>query len=87
MIAESKKTQALGALNWVLVQLRTLAVRDTPGRELAELLDLAEYLPRLMADPEDRTIEFRDVLLDFVRRREDFRLALDRFEAAADRPW
>jgi len=87
MIAETKKTQALGALNWVLVQLRTLAARDTPGRELAELLDLAEYLPRLMADPEDRTIEFRDVLLDFVRRREDFRLALDRFEAAADQRW
>ena len=87
MIAETKKIQALGALNWVLVQLRMLAVRDTPGQELAELLDLAEYLPRLMADPQDRTVEFRDVLLDFVRRREDFRRALDRFEAAADHVW
>lgn len=80
MIPDPQERGALGALNAALVQLRRLAAEGVEGRELAELLDLLEYLPRLLADEEDRTDEFRMVLVDLVSRRADFKLALDRFD-------
>jgi hypothetical protein len=67
-------------LNAALVQLRRLTYDGVEGAVLAELLDLIEYLPRLLADEEDRTGEFRKVLVDLAARQADFQLALDRFD-------
>ena len=78
MLPDKKMTPALGALNWVLVALRRLAV-DQP-EALPELLGLAEYLPRLLADSSDTSEQYRDVLLDLVRRNSWFTTALERFD-------
>ena len=86
MIPDPQERGAFGALNAVLVQLRRLAYEGVEGAELADLLDLVEYLPRLLADDEDRTDEFRKVLVDLVARRTDFQLALDRFDRPSS-PW
>lgn len=72
---------ALLALNGVLVQLRWLAYQRARHELLAELLDCAEHLPQLLADPDDRTRDFRDALADLARRHDGFTLALDRFDA------
>jgi hypothetical protein len=86
VIPDPQERGAFGALNAALVQLRRLAHEGAEGTDLAELLDLVEYLPRLLADDEDRTDEFRKVLVDLVARRADFQLALDRFDRPST-PW
>lgn len=86
MIPNPQQRGALGALNAALVQLRRLAGEGVVGPELADLLDLVEYLPRLLADDEDRTDEYRKILVDLAERRVDFRLALDRFDRPSS-PW
>lgn len=80
MIPAAQERGALGALNAVLVQLRLMAGERN---ELAEILDWAEYLPRLLADDEDRSDEYRRVLVNLAGRSADFQLALQRF----DQPW
>ncbi len=85
MIAPGLERAALGALNGVLVVLRQLAHEDVPAAELAVFLDMAEYLPRLLADDEDRTAAFRDTLVDLTRRRPEFQLAIERFDHPAAR--
>lgn len=81
MISDSTKSvAALGSLNAALVQLRRLAYNGADGAMLADLLDLVEYLPRLLADRRDRTEDFRHVLLDLVARESDFQIALERFD-------
>ncbi|MEO1333111.1 MAG: polymorphic toxin-type HINT domain-containing protein [Myxococcota bacterium] len=74
-----REYQALAAINAVLVQLRRLAHNGRPYEELVKALDLAEYLPRLLAHPENRTDEFQAVLTDLVGIDPFFRIALDRF--------
>jgi hypothetical protein len=86
VIPDPQERGAFGARNAALVQLRRLAHEGAEGTDLAELLDLVEYLPRLLADDEDRTDEFRKVLVDLVARRADFQLALDRFDRPST-PW
>lgn len=80
MIPDPQQRGALGALNAALVMLRQLARDGVSRAELAELLDVVEYLPRLLAHDEDRTDEFRRFLADLAGRRDEFRLALDRFD-------
>jgi len=63
-----------------------MAHHGVDGSVLSELLDLMEYLPRLLAHDDDRSEEFRKVLVDLVARREEFQLALDRFDHPS-RPW
>ncbi|MBK6918619.1 MAG: hypothetical protein IPH07_14585 [Deltaproteobacteria bacterium] len=73
-------------MNAALVELRRLAYQGVDGQVLADLLDLVEYLPRLLADADDRTNDFRNVLVDLVARRAEFQLALDRFDHPST-PW
>jgi hypothetical protein len=86
VIPNARQRGAFGALNAALVQLRWLAHEGVEGAVLADLLDLLEYLPRLLADTDDRTGEFRKVLVDLVARRTEFQLALDRFDRPSS-PW
>ena len=48
--------------------------------EIAEVLDIAEYLPRLLSEPEDRTSAFRQCLVDLAAPRSDFASALEYFD-------
>ena len=79
MISIERQRNALRAINAVMVGARKLA-RDGKAGELASALDVAEYLPLLMLDPDDRTAEFRRQLQDLAQVEPMFILALDRFD-------
>ncbi len=80
MVRAEKLQHALCALNRVLVLLRDMAYRDSETQELAEILDVAEYLPRLLADNTDCTDAFKDQLVYLARRWPMFSSALRVFE-------
>ena len=50
-------------------------------------LDVAEYLPRLLAEPEDRTEQFRAFLLALAAKSQDFQIVVDRFDCKAPTRW
>jgi hypothetical protein len=79
MIASDKHDNALTAINAVLVLARSLA-HEGRGSEVAEVLDVAEYLPMLMLEPTDRTAEFREQLVGLATKDPKFALAVDRFD-------
>ncbi len=88
MIAKEKEQNALCALNSVLVLARKMAYDGVSGAAIAEVLDVAEYLPRLMAAQEDRTESFRSHLVDLAAKRPEFNLALRHFDDSNLRvPW
>ena len=68
MIALEKLPNALYVLQGVLIQARFLAYQPDKGKQVAELLDSAEYLPGLMASQSDETVRFREVLEDVAKR-------------------
>jgi hypothetical protein len=80
MIASAKQRGALAAINAVLVLARSLAY-EGKSTELADVLDVAEYLPMLMLESEDRTAEFREQLVGLATKRKQFALAVERFDA------
>ncbi len=80
MISAEKFNNALAALNAVLVVARSMAYDGRTGEVIANVLDTAEYLPRLLADAEDRTSEFRDNLAGLVSIDPMFKFALERFD-------
>ena len=81
MIADSKRRNALNAINAVLVLARSMAY-EGKSSDVAAILDVAEYLPLLMLESGDRTEEFRKQLVDLAQRYSAFALALARFDAA-----
>ncbi|WP_426733188.1 hypothetical protein [Myxococcus faecalis] len=82
MIADSKRRNALTAINAVLVLARSMAY-EGKSSEVASVLDVAEYLPMLMLESADRTEEFRAQLVDLAQRYPTFALALMHFDAPA----
>ena len=80
MIAPTKLTDALYALNAVLVQARMMAFEKAPHQTLGKVLDVAELLPMLMTRKDDMTAEFRSHLEDLVRVDAGFAQALQRFD-------
>ena len=80
MIDQSKQRNALAALNAILVLARRLA-RQNRSADLLEILDVAEYLPMLMLDAKDCTGVFRLNLVALARKRPEFEMALQRFDA------
>lgn len=87
MIDPRKLGSAFYALNTVLVLAREMAYDGRSGREIAEVLDIAEYLPKLMAEPEDHTVKFRDFLEQLVSKDRRFGLALERFDNVVPPRW
>jgi hypothetical protein len=79
MVDAQKQKNALAAINAVLVLARALAY-EGKSAEVAEVLDVAEYLPMLMLEPRDRTADFRDHLVGLATKYPDFELALQRFD-------
>lgn len=80
MVDTQKQRGALAAMNAVLVQARALAYEGKTA-EVAQVLDVAEYLPMLMLENDDKTTEFRDQLVGLAEKYPDFQLAVQRFDA------
>lgn len=81
MISPEKFQNALRALNCVLIAARKMAYDRVDHKEIAEVLDVAEYLPRLLADERDQTLMFRDCLRELAARWPDFGSAPAIFES------
>jgi hypothetical protein len=64
MIPPERSQPALDALQRVLVLARELAYGRRDRALVGDVLDVAEFLCRLIADPRDRSREFRSFLLD-----------------------
>jgi hypothetical protein len=86
VISSSRTQNALKALNHVLVVSRQMSYDDEPTSTLAEVLDVAEYLVRLIADTDDQSAAFRSSLVDLAKRRAEFSPAVDYFDDA-DLQW
>jgi hypothetical protein len=71
---------ALAALNSILVAARAMAYDQRPYGELGDALDVAEYLPRLLADSEERSTEFREQLAGLAGKYPSCAVALERFD-------
>jgi hypothetical protein len=80
MIPDGKMNNALAALNAVLVTARKLAYDQRAHQQIAEVLDAAEYLPRLLADEEDQTAAFRETLVGLTILDPGFNFAIERFD-------
>jgi hypothetical protein len=88
MIPTEKAQNALRSLNHVLVLTRKMAYDRVAHKDVAEVLDIAEYLPRLLAEQDDQTSAFRKCLEDLAVRWPDFRSALQYFDDSGVRwPW
>jgi hypothetical protein len=79
MIVPDKQNNALAAINAVLVLARSLAYEGNSA-DVADVLDVAEYLPMLMLEPTDRTLDFREQLVGLATKRPKFALAVERFD-------
>jgi hypothetical protein len=79
MIASNRNRGALKAMNSILVLSRSLAY-EGKNTDLAAILDIAEYLPLLMLEPDDRTDEFREQLVGLARLYPLFAHSLGRFD-------
>jgi len=80
MVRDDKFNSALAAINAVLVTARMMAHERRDHDQIARVLDVAEYLPRLLADPEDRTEAFRETLVGLAIIDPAFNFALERFD-------
>jgi len=59
MIPEDKFENALYALQELLIFARSMAYAKKPYKEIADILDTAEYLPYLIMNDKDETERFR----------------------------
>ncbi len=66
MIRQDKFENALYALQNVLVFARTMAYKGKTHKEIADILDSAEYLPYLVVSEKDETENFRNHLLSIA---------------------
>ena len=88
MIANNKFQNSFRALNYILVLGRQMAYDEAPHEDIASVLDIAEYLPRLFADPADCTAAFRSQVLHLATRWPQFSRALEYFDAPSlEWPW
>lgn len=87
MIRSEKMSNALYAIHTVLVLARGMAYEGRSGTEIAEVLDTAEYLPRLLAVSDDQTEQFRRFLVDLAGKHTSLQLAVDRFDKTAPLSW
>ncbi len=83
MVNEAKRKGALRAINVILVFCRRLALAGN-SKDVATILDVAEYLPVLLLDDRDRTDLFRGHLVDLTQRFPDLAHVLERFDASVD---
>jgi hypothetical protein len=66
MINVKKFENAMYAMQGLLVKARDMAYKNEDNEKLARLLDYLEYLPKLVATPEDKTDVFTSVICEIV---------------------
>lgn len=80
MLTAARMNNGLAAINAVLVAARSMAHEGRSHDELADVLDVAEYLPRLLAEPEERSSEFREQLVGLAAKYPTCAFAVERFD-------
>jgi hypothetical protein len=86
MIPPNQLPGALHALQGVLIKARQMAYRGAPSMEIADILDSAEYLPRLIASEANETDQFRRCLAAIAEKHKCAFL-LQRFDEPAPLNW
>jgi hypothetical protein len=87
MIDILKQNQALQALHRVLIEARLMAYEGQDSAKMADVLDWAELLPRLLAADEDKTSEYRNTLAAIAENYPRFTGALTAFESGERVRW
>lgn len=67
MIGPGKEQAALEALHRLFIRARWMAY-ESGAKELGDFFDAAELLPKMIADPADKTEEFAATLDDMGQR-------------------
>jgi hypothetical protein len=86
MIKSEKLPGALYALHGVLIQARTMAYGGVPTAALADILDDAELLPRLLASQADETDKFREYLEEIAKKHHAM-FVVQRFDEPTPHAW
>lgn len=81
VIRKDKLDNALYALQGVLIFARKMAYENKAHKEIADILDTAEYLPYLIFNDRDETENFRNHLLDIVDKY-GCHICLERFDGS-----
>ncbi len=86
MIRPEKLPNAYYALHGIIIRARAMANERASGNDLADLLDAAEMLPRLIASERDETDTFRQYLAEIASKRR-CAFVLQRFDEPAPKMW
>jgi hypothetical protein len=86
MISLDKLPGALYSLHGVLVMARQMAYTGSPGAAIADILDTAEMLPRLIACETNETDQFRRYL-DHIAEKYKRAFVLQYFDEPAPPNW
>jgi hypothetical protein len=81
-MGEDEKRAAIAAIQGMIIQARLLAYGKAPHVQIAELLDQCEYLPGLLLEKGDHSVEFTQALRDLSMRVPSCRYVFDQYEAA-----
>ena len=87
MIRADKLGNAFYALNGVLIQARFMAHDRNDNEAIADVLDRAEELPRLLAATDDETETFRAALTELASKYPDFQFVVERFQEEVPARW
>ena len=87
MIRNDKLHSALYAFNGLLFGSRAMACNHDDHEAIADVLDFAEYLPILLASPNDTTDEFRFFLEGLSKKHPAFSFVLERFDESPPERW
>jgi len=86
MIPPNQLPSALYALQGVLIKARQMAYCGAPSMEIADILDSAENLPRLIASETDETDRFRRCLVAIAEKHK-CAFILQRFDEPGPLSW
>lgn len=87
MIREEKMGGAIYALAGVVMGSRAMVENGASPKALAEVLDFLEYLPPMLATPDDATDAFAAMLTWLAERHPQFDFARARFDDAPPAWW
>lgn len=79
MIRADKFNSALFALQALIIKTREMAYKQENHAKIADILDYAEELPRLIASEEDQTNLFREILVEIAKKHNSY-YALQKFD-------
>lgn len=87
MIRRDKLDGAIYALAGVVMGSRAMVENGATAKALGEVMDFLEYLPPLLATPDDATDAFGAMLAWLAERHPQFDFARARFSDAVPQAW